>query len=91
VQASLRRWPSLSRPREATAIFYQQVAELLDGYHDRVAHITRLERFNHLVIARDANGKSIVLAPLDYVIWDERVASAANGIAKDPKAAARRR
>jgi hypothetical protein len=73
---------ALGAPDEVTAIFYQQMAELLDGYDDRVAHITRLDRYNRLVVARDVNGKTIVLAPLDYLIWDERAASAATGIAK---------
>jgi len=73
---------ALGAPDEVTAIFYQQMAELLDGYDERVAHITRLERYNRLIIARDANGKAIILAPLDDVIWDQRAASAVAGIAK---------
>jgi hypothetical protein len=73
---------ALGAPDEVTAIFYQQMAELLDGYDERVAHISRLERYNRLVVARDVNGKAIILAPLDDVIWDERAASAATGIAK---------
>jgi len=76
---------ALDAPDEVTAIFYQQIAELLDGYDDRVAHILRLERFNHLVIALDANAKAIILLPADYVIWDERAASAATNIAKTLK------
>jgi hypothetical protein len=73
---------ALGAPDEVTAIFYQQMAELLNGYDDRVARITRIERSNRLVLARDVNGKAIVLAPLDYVIWNEQVASRAAEIAK---------
>jgi hypothetical protein len=76
---------ALGAPDEVTAIFYQQIAELLDGYDDRVAQITRLERFNRLVVAHDVKGKAIVLVPLDYLIWDQRAASAATGIAKTLK------
>jgi hypothetical protein len=76
---------ALGAPDEVTAIFYQQMAELLDGYDERVAPITRLERYNRLVVARDTNGKTIVLMPLDYVIWDQRAAAAAAGIAKSLK------
>ncbi len=73
---------ALDAPDEVTAILYQQIAELLNDYDERVAQITRIERFNHLVIARDAGGKVLALLPLDYVIWNERAASAAGEIAK---------
>lgn len=73
---------AVAAPDEVTAIFYQQMAELLDGYDDRVARLTRLERFNRLVVARDAKGKTILLIPIDHVIWDERAAAAATGLAR---------
>jgi hypothetical protein len=72
---------ALQAPDEVTAIFYQQLAELLNGYDDRVAHITRLERHNRLILATDKNGKAIVLAPLDWVIWNDRAAAAAQKLA----------
>jgi hypothetical protein len=77
---------ALQAPNEVTAIFYQQLAELLNGYDERVAHITRLERFNRLVLARDAKGKAIIVAPLDWLIWDERAAAAAQKLATTLKA-----
>lgn len=73
---------ALEAPNEEMALFYQQVAELLDGYDERVARITRLERFNRQVVAYDRNGKAVLLAPLDYIIWNEQVAAAARKIAK---------
>ena len=73
---------ALDSPDEVTAIFYQQMAELLNGYDDRVARITRIERSNRLVLARDVKGKAIILAPVDYVIWNELVAARATEIAR---------
>ena len=73
---------AIDAPDEVTAIFYQEVAELLNGYDDRVARITRIEQSNRLVVARDVTGKAVVLAPLDYVIWNEQVASRAAEIAR---------
>jgi hypothetical protein len=66
---------SLQAPSEQWALFYQQMAEFLDGYNDRVARIVSIEPFNRLVLAHDQTGKTIVIAPIDYMIWNERVAS----------------
>jgi hypothetical protein len=68
-----------------TAIYYQETAELLNAYDERVAHITRLERVNRLILAKDQNGKAIVLAPLDWVIWNDRAAAAAGRLAANLK------
>ena len=73
---------ALDAPDEEWALFYQQMAELLDGYNDRTAPIVSLERFNRLVLARDQNGKALVIAPIDYLIWNERAASALEKVAK---------
>lgn len=73
---------SLEAPNEEWALFYQQMAELLDGYNDRVAPIVSIERFNRLVLAHDQTGKTIVIAPIDYMIWSERVASVTEQMAK---------
>jgi hypothetical protein len=72
---------ALGAPDEATAIFYQQLAELLNAYDDRVAHIISLQQFNRLIIAHDVNATAVIVAPLDYVIWNERAAAAAGEIA----------
>jgi hypothetical protein len=76
---------ALLAPDEVTAIYYQQTAELLNGYDERVAHITRLERVNRLILAKDQNGKAIILAPLDWVIWNDRAAAAAGRLAANLK------
>jgi hypothetical protein len=64
-------------PSEEMALFYQQTAELLAGYHATVAPLARLEPFNRLVIARRKDGGAVVIAPVDYAIWTE---SAAKGL-----------
>lgn len=71
---------ALSAPNEETAIFYQQMAELLNGYDERVSHIVRLARYNRMVVAYLQNGRAVILLPLDRMIWDEHAASAATQI-----------
>jgi hypothetical protein len=66
-----------SATSEEMALFYQQTAELLAGYHATVAPLARLEPFNRLVIARRKDGGTVVIAPVDYAIWTE---SAAKGL-----------
>jgi hypothetical protein len=72
---------ALDAPDEVTAMIYQQMAELLNGFDERIAPIARLERFNHIVIARLKSGTAAVLLPIDYVIWNERTAAAATQLA----------
>src|SRR6266404_7178464 len=73
---------SLQAPDETTAIFYQQLAELLNAYDARVAAIARLEPRHRLVLARRSDGKVVILAALDYAIWNEQAASAAAALAR---------
>ena len=73
---------SLQAPDETTAIFYQQLAELLNAYDAGVAAIARLEPRRRLVLARRSDGKAVLLAALDYAIWNEQAATAARELAK---------
>ena len=76
---------SLQAPNEQFALFYQQMAELLDGYNDRIAPIVSIQAFNRLVLARDKTGKLIFIAPIDYMIWNERVAYVTEWMVKELK------
>ena len=73
---------ALEAPDETMAIFYQQLAEMLDGYDERVAPIVKLVRYNRLVVAYEKSGKAVILAPIDWLIWNERAASAATRISQ---------
>ncbi|MFO1057317.1 MAG: hypothetical protein U1E53_10160 [Dongiaceae bacterium] len=73
---------ALDAPDETMAIFYQQMAELLNDYDQRIAPITRIARYGRLVVAYEQSGKAVILAPLDWVIWNERAAAAARAIAE---------
>ena len=73
---------AMNAPDEVSAISYQQMAELLNGYDAKVAPIVRLERFNRVVLAREKSGKAVALLPIDYAIWDRRAAGAAQQLAK---------
>src|SRR5205823_9497313 len=74
--------PILQAPDEATAIFYQQLAELLNAYDARVAAVARLEARHRLVLARRSDGRVVILAALDNVVWNEQAASAAGALAQ---------
>ena len=50
---------ALDAPDETMAIFYQQMAEMLNAYDERIAPITRLARYNHLIVAYQATGKAV--------------------------------
>jgi hypothetical protein len=73
---------ALDASDETTAILYQQMAEMLNAYDERIAPIVRIARYNHVIVAYEQSGKAVVLAPLDRVIWDERAARAATEIAE---------
>jgi hypothetical protein len=73
---------ALDATDEVVAILYQQMAEMLNDYDERVAPIVRLTRFNHVVVADLQSGKAVVLMPIDWAIWNERAAAAAAEIAK---------
>jgi hypothetical protein len=73
---------ALEAPDETMAIFYQQMAEMLNAYDERIAPITKIARYGHLVVAYEQSGKAVILAPLDWVIWDRRGALLASDIAE---------
>jgi hypothetical protein len=76
---------ALDAPDEVTAIMYQQMAELLNGFDERVAPIARLERFNRIIVAHLNSGGAAMLLPVDYLIWNERTAAAAIQLADKMK------
>jgi hypothetical protein len=76
---------ALDAPDEVTAFMYQQMAELLNGFDERVAPIARLERFNRIVVAYLKSGGAVILLPVDYLIWNEQAAAAAAQLASKLK------
>ena len=69
-------------PNETAAIFYQQMAELLNSYDEKIAPITKLARYNRLTIGYEQSGRAVMLAPLDWVVWNEKAANAATRLAE---------
>jgi hypothetical protein len=67
---------------EEMALFYQRMAALLAGYHATIKPIARLEAFNRLIIAYSQDGTPVIIAPVDYAIWRESAAKAADAIAQ---------
>ena len=56
------------------------------GYNNHVAKIKLLFPIQGVLGGRDANGNTIILAPIDYLTWNERLSNAFKEIGKgNPK------
>ena len=56
---------------EEVALFNQQIAQMQAGYYQHVDKIEQFMLIGSLIVSRSSNGKLIVAAPLDYVIWNK--------------------
>ncbi len=57
---------------EVSANFVMHVAEILRGYHQKVAPVQEIMVEPPFVFARAANGTVVIPLPLDYGMWTER-------------------
>jgi hypothetical protein len=72
---------------EDTALLFQQMAELLAGYHRTVGLIQRLDIYLNIPVAYTAKGTTLVLLPIDRLLWTERTLATAQNLARSsPKA-----
>jgi hypothetical protein len=62
---------ALAADNEDTANFFQNMAEILRGYHETVSPIQEI-RVPGVLTARAANGTALVPYPLDYAVWSVR-------------------
>jgi hypothetical protein len=69
---------------EQDARYFEQVAQLLAAYSQKVAPLQSLRLQNELLCAVDRNGILIVPVSLDYAIWTARVAQRIDGLAGLP-------
>jgi len=69
---------------EQDARYFEQVAQLLAAYSQKVAPLQSLRLQDELLCAVDRNGILIVPVSLDYAIWTARVAQRIDGLAGLP-------
>jgi hypothetical protein len=67
---------------EDAALLFQEMAELLAGYHRSVAPIQRIDIYWNLPVAYAGKGAAVLLLPIDRLLWTERTA----GIAPERRA-----
>jgi len=75
---------------EDTALLYQEMAELLAGYHRLVTPIQRVTIYQNIPVAYTGQGAAVILLPIDRLLWTERssgiAASLAHTLPKPPPA-----
>jgi hypothetical protein len=65
---------------EDAALLFQEMAELLAGYHRAVAPIQRLDIYLNVPAAYTGKGSAVVLLPVDRLLWTERTSGIATGL-----------
>src|SRR5262245_13944681 len=70
---------------EDAALLFQEMAELLAGYHRSVAPIRRVDIYRNVPVAYTGRGSAVVLLPIDRLLWTERTAGIATELARAPR------
>jgi hypothetical protein len=73
---------SLFAEYEEDAFFYQQLAEMLAGYHTVVKPISELIPVRRVVAGYTVDRAMVATIPLDYVYWTERAALGSEAFAQ---------
>lgn len=64
---------------EDSALLFQEMVELLAGYHQSVAPIQRLALYLNIPVAY-TNGSAVLLLPIDRLLWTERTSGIATSL-----------
>ena len=67
---------------EDAALLFQQMAELLAGYHRSVAPIQRLDIYQNVPVAYTDQGSAVILLPIDRLLWTDRSSGIAASLAQ---------
>ena len=70
-----------SADTEDAALLFQQMAELITGYHSDITPIRHINVMLNLPIVSTAPGPNIVLLPIDRLLWTSRDAEIAKALA----------
>ncbi len=62
----------LSAQDEASATFFMNIAQTLQGYNETVSPIEDISLVGGLTIARAKNGRALIPFPLDHGVWSKR-------------------
>jgi hypothetical protein len=75
---------ALGAESEVQALYFQQLAEMLAGYHRERSPIAEILPFRNLVAARAKNGHLVALVPLDDGRWIRGIARALRTLTANP-------
>ncbi|MBW2244004.1 MAG: hypothetical protein JRH01_18645 [Deltaproteobacteria bacterium] len=75
---------ALDAESEVQALSFQQLAEMLAGYHRERSPIVEIRPFRNLVVSKTKNGNLVVMAPLDEGRWTLRAARAMHELTSNP-------
>lgn len=67
---------------EDSALLFQEMAELLAGYHQLVAPIQRVALYLNVPVAYTNKGSAVLLLPIDRLLWTERTSGIAASLAQ---------
>jgi hypothetical protein len=67
---------------EDAALLYQEMGELLAGYHRLVAPIQRVTIYQNIPVAYTGQGAAVILLPIDRLLWTERSSVIASGLSQ---------
>ena len=67
---------------EETANFFQDMAETMRGYNERVSPIVDIKIISGLVFAKAKDGSVLIPLPLDHGVWTERADRVASSAIK---------
>jgi hypothetical protein len=62
---------------EDSALLFQEMAELLAGYHQSVAPIRRVALHLNIPVAYTNKGSAVLLLSIDRLLWTERTSGIA--------------
>jgi hypothetical protein len=61
--------------RQSVARFYRETAQLMAGYHTKIAPVVSLGRIGNIPFLKRADGTVLLVLPLDYIFKTESVAN----------------
>jgi hypothetical protein len=67
---------------EDSSSLFQEMAELLAGYHQSVAPIQRRALYLNIPVAYTSKGSAVLLLPIDRLLWTERSSGIATSLAQ---------
>jgi hypothetical protein len=65
---------------EDAAFLFQEMAELLAGYHRTVAPLRQVSIYLNIPVAYTGQGSVVILLPIDRLLWTERSSRIAAGL-----------